>query len=355
MQKSCQDLKIIFIGTPEFGAIILEKLVNSEYKPVLVVTAPDKPVGRKQIITPPPTKISAQKHNIPVLQPEILANSKSEILNSKPDLIVVAAYGQILPKEILEIPKFGCLNVHPSLLPKYRGPSPIQTTILNGDGETGVTIMLMDEKVDHGKTISNFQFPISNKKITYPELLKELAELGAKLLVETIPKWINGEIKPKPQDETKATYTKIIKKEDGRIDWNKSAEEIERQVRAFNPWPGTYGKYEVRSMKYKEKKERILKILEAEVLSCGIKKQIGEVFLTEENELAVKCGPRTKTRTPPTPKFGVEVNRQKQSSFGARALQDCLILLQLQLEGGKPMRGEDFLRGHSNFIGLVLQ
>ena len=179
MKKTSPNLhpsspKIVFIGTPEFGAIILEKLCeanfkpysgrwpNEPFRPVLVVTAPDKPVGRKKIITPPPVKIVAQKYNIPVSQPEILVNSKSQITNSKPDLIIVAAYGQILPKEILEIPKYGCLNVHPSLLPKYRGASPIQYAILNEDKETGVTIILMDKKMDHGKIISNSKFLISN-------------------------------------------------------------------------------------------------------------------------------------------------------------------------------------------------
>jgi len=252
--------KIVFIGTPDFAATILEATVRySLFVVYCVVTAPDKPVGRKQILTPPPVKISAQKYNIPVLQPEILANSKSQITNYKPDLIIVAAYGQVLPKEILEIPKYGCLNVHPSLLPKYRGPSPIQTTILNGDKETGVTIILMDKKIDHGPIISNSKFKIQNSKFTYEELLKKLANLGAKLLIETIPKWINGEIKPKTQAESKATYTKILKKEDGKIDWKKSAEEIERQVRAFYPWPGSF------TFIKKNNKVIRVKILEAEV------------------------------------------------------------------------------------------
>ena len=225
-----QSLNIIFIGTPKFGSIVLEGLIKNDYEHVLVITAPDKPVGRKQILTPPPVKISAQKYNILVFQPEILTNSLDakrtprrvalQITNYKPDLIICAAYGQIIPKEILEIPKFGCLNIHPSLLPKYRGPSPIQTAILNGDEETGATIILMDEKLDHGKIISSSKYQVASN-IYYKELEKELAKLSIKLLIETIPKWVNGEIKPKPQDESKATYTKIIKKEDGKIDWSK--------------------------------------------------------------------------------------------------------------------------------------
>ncbi|MDP2910690.1 MAG: methionyl-tRNA formyltransferase [bacterium] len=279
-------IKIIFIGTPEFGAIILEKLVKNNYKPVLVITNPDKPAGRKQVLTPTPVKLTAQKYKILVEQPEKIQNSKFKIQNLGPDLIITAAYGQIIPKEILKIPKYGCLNVHPSLLPKYRGPSPIQTAILNGDKKTGLTVMLMDEKMDHGKIISNFQFPISNK-ITYQELYEKLALSGAKLLLETIPKWIDGKIKSQTQDEKKATYTKIIKKEDGKIDWKKPAQEIERQIRALNPWPGTFT-----FIKKRGKKIRI-KVCQAE--------------LSENNQLIIK---------------------------------------KLQPEGKKPMSFEDFKKGY---------
>ena len=235
-------IRIIFIGTPEFGAIILEELVKNNYQPFLVITSPDKPVGRKQILTPPPVKLVAQKYKIPIEQPERIKNYESEIRNLKPDLVICAAYGQIISEEILKIPRHGCLNVHPSLLPKYRGPSPIQTTILNGDEKTGVTIMLMDEEIDHGPILAKRELEITNpkSKITYRELHDKLAEIGAKLLIETIPDWISGKIKPKTQDEKKTTYTKIIKKEDGKIDWKKPAQEIERQIRAFNPWPGAF-------------------------------------------------------------------------------------------------------------------
>jgi len=253
-------VKIIFMGTSQFGAIILEGLAQSDYKPCLVITTPDKPVGRKQIMTPPPVKISAQKYNISIAQPEKIKNLESKINNLKPDLGIVAAYGYILPQEILIIPKYGFLNVHPSLLPKYRGPSPIQTAILNGDKKTGVTIILMDEKMDHGPILAQreLEFLIS-KKYTYLELSQELAVKGANLLLETIPRWVSNEIKPMPQDESKATYTKILKKEDGEIDWSKPAEKIERKIRAFNPWPGTFT-----FLKKNDKKLRI-KILEAGV------------------------------------------------------------------------------------------
>jgi len=233
-------IRIIFIGTPEFGAIILEELVKNNYQPVLVITNPDKPVGRKQVLTPPPVKLAAQKYKISIEQPEKIKNSKIKIQNLEPDLIITAAYGQIIPKEILKIPKYGCLNIHPSLLPKYRGPSPIQAAILNGDKETGVTIMLMDEKMDHGPILNQRELEFSILNFQFSKLHDRLADLGAKLLLETIPDWINGKIKPQTQDEKKATYTKIIKKEDGEINWKKPAQEIERQIRAFNSWPGAF-------------------------------------------------------------------------------------------------------------------
>jgi methionyl-tRNA formyltransferase len=254
-------IKIIFIGTPEFGAIILEELVKNNYQPILVITNPDKLAGRKQVLTSPPVRLAAQKYKIPIEQPERIKNLELRIKNLKPDLVICAAYGQIISKEILEIPKYGCFNIHPSLLPKYRGPSPIQTAILNGDKKTGVTIMLMDEKMDHGPILAKRELKITNPKseITYQELHDKLAEIGAKLLIKTIPDWINGKIKPQTQNEKKATYTKIIKKEDGKIDWKKPAQEIERQIRALNPWPGTFT-----FIKKRGKKIRI-KICQAEL------------------------------------------------------------------------------------------
>jgi len=263
IEKICQGVKpkIIFLGTPEFGAIILEGLIKNNYSPVLVITAPDKPVGRKQILTSPPVKKIAEKYNITVTQPEKIKEAAIEIKNLNPDLIICAAYGQIIPKEILEIPKHGCLNIHPSLLPKYRGASPIQTVILNGDKETGVTIILMDEKMDHGPIIDQTKYKIPDD-INHKELDSALAKQGAHLLVKTLPKWINGEIEAKTQDESNATYTKVLKKEDGKIEWKKSAEEIERQIRAFCPWPGTFA-----FIKHKNK------ILRVKILEAGISKE----------------------------------------------------------------------------------
>jgi methionyl-tRNA formyltransferase len=300
MEDNKIKLKIIYLGTPEFGAVVLEGLIKNNYKPILAITAPDKPAGRKQILTPPPVKTLAQKHKILVLQPTRIGSRLSGI---NPDLGIVSAYGQIIPKDILKIPKYGFINVHPSLLPKYRGPSPIQTAILNGDQKTGVTIILMDEKIDHGKIISNFQFPISNKKITYQKLSQKLAELGAELLIKTIPKWINNEIKPQPQDESKATYTKIIKKEDGKIDWSKPAEKIERQIRAFYPWPGSFTFFKKNG-----------KILRVKILEAEISKE------EKPKQLCIKCG------------------------------KNYLAIKKLQPENKKPMTAEDFKRGYGNAI-----
>ena len=312
--------KIIFFGTPVFAAIVLEMLSKSKFKPAAVVTEPDKPVGRKQILTPPAVKVVAQKYNIPILQPEKIRNLKlplgpelgveGEIRNLKPDLMILAAYGQMIPSEILNIPTFGSLNVHPSLLPKYRGASPIQTAILNGDKETGVTIILMDEKVDHGPIITNDKKLITNNKITTEELSKELAEFGAELLIKTLPKWLAGEIRPMPQDDLQATYTRQIKKEDGKIDWQKTAEEIERIVRAYWPWPSAYTKLN----------EKNIKIIKADILESECNERPGTVFLTSDKKIAVACGKNT------------------------------LILQELQLEGKRPMGAQEFFNGHPEII-----
>jgi methionyl-tRNA formyltransferase len=316
------DVKIIFMGTPEFGAIILEKLIEEGYKPVLAITNPDKPVGRKKILTSPPVKLIAQEYNIPTIQPGKIITVKERIQNINPDLIVVAAFGQILPEEILQIPKYGCLNVHPSLLPRWRGASPIQFTILYGDAEAGVTIILMDGKMDHGDIISNIKYPISDIKITYKELEKDLAKIGAELLVKTIPEWIEEEIKPQPQDESEATFTKVLKREDGRIEWGKSAQDIERQIRAFDPWPASYCFWP------KDSKEVRMKILRANVLeqkSHGPFGVEGKTFLAPNSRIAVQTG------------------------------KDFLIIEELQMEGAKPTTSEEFLKGNLDLIGYILE
>lgn len=310
-------LKFIFFGTPEFAAIVLQKLIAAGYVPAAVVCNPDEPVGRKKILTSPSVKrlITDSKWPIEIFQPatksELLAISH-KLLAIEPDLAIIAAYGKIIPKEILEIPKHGFINVHGSPLPQYRGASPIQAAILNGDKETGVTIMEVDEEMDHGAIIVDGKM-IINDDDTYESLSRKLAIFGAELLIKTIPDYISGKMKATEQDHSKATYTKIIKKEDGKIDWSKSAEEIERMVRAYYPWPTTWIIWN----------GKVLKILQTNTSNKDNKK-IGEVFL-KDNELVIKCGKNT------------------------------LIIKKLQLEGGKVLTSKEFLNGHKNFIGSVLE
>lgn len=322
-RQALEKLKIIFMGTPEFGAIILEKLCQTEYKPVLAITPPDKPVGRKQIVTPPPVKISAEKYGIDILQPEKIQSIKQKIRDLNPDLIVLVAYGQIIPKEMLDMPKYGSINIHPSLLPKYRGPSPIQNTILNGDEETGITIIKMSEKIDAGPILTSSKIKITNSKITYSQLMRELTELGANLLIETIPQWTKGAIQPKPQEDSKAIYTNIIKKEDGRIDWQKPADFIERQVRALNHWPSAYTFIDLNDKGVKQLK--ILKASVQEQTKDGPFGTPGKTFLATNDKVAVQTG------------------------------KHFLIIEELQIEGKKPMPVGEFLKGHLKFIGNVLK
>ncbi len=271
-------MNYIFFGTPEFAAVILEKLIKNGFIPKAVVCNPDKLIGRKKILTPPPVKTGIMnyelgiRNKIKIFQPEKLNSSfKFQVLSFKPDFFIVAAYSKILPKEILEIPRLGAINVHPSLLPKWRGPSPIQSTILNGDEKTGVSIILMDEKIDHGPILAmrEVEFPISNFQFSI--LSQKLAELGANLLIEILPKFLTGEIKPTPQDESKATYSKIIKTASGFVDLENLKEstknggwlaaEIERKIRALNPEPGVYTIIN----------DKRLKILEAELIEGKLK------------------------------------------------------------------------------------
>ena len=235
------DLKIIFFGTPDFAVPALKSLINFGYNIEAVITQPEKPVGRAKVILPSPVKKTALEHTIKVFEPHSLKKDEEffkQFKHLNPDLCVVAAYGKIIPSQYLEVPKYGFINIHPSLLPKYRGPSPIQTAILNGDDETGVTIMKVDSEVDHGPTLSFVKHSVSNKD--YKELESELAKLGAELLIDTISKYLNGEIKRQEQDHSQATFTKMFSHEDGKIDWNKPAEKTYNQIRALNPEPGTW-------------------------------------------------------------------------------------------------------------------
>lgn len=276
--------KIIFWGTPFFSAAILEGLIKADFCPILVVTAPDSIKGRGLIKSPSEAKKTAKKWGLEVAEPEKLRQNSaflSQLKELGPDLYIVASYGKIIPREYLEIPSKGALNVHPSLLPQWRGPSPIQATILAGQKETGVTIILMDEEMDHGDIIAQEKINITNPKITYKQLEAQLIDLSIHLLIKTLPQWLDNKIKPIPQNHNEATYCKMIKKEDGLIDFNEPAEIIERKIRAFQIWPNVYF----------IRKDKNYKILEADFFQNEdvLKdRKIGEFFCWDKN-LVVKC------------------------------------------------------------------
>jgi len=232
--------RIVFMGSPEFALPTLRRLAK-QYPVVGVVTQPDRPAGRGRSLRPPPVKSLAESLGLPLIQPERLRTPEAiaQLRAWAPDLIVVAAYGQILRPAVLELPAFGCLNVHASLLPRWRGAAPIQAAILNGDAETGVTIMRMDAGVDTGPILSQRATPILAED-TAGTLGERLAELGAELLLDTLPDYLSGRLLPQPQDESSATFAPMLTRADGALDFNKSVESLARQVRAFNPWPGTY-------------------------------------------------------------------------------------------------------------------
>ena len=296
------------MGTPELSRASLEKLAG-KFPIAAVVTQPDKPRGRDLKLQFSPVKILAGKLKLPVLQPARARDGKfiSELRELKPDLIVVVAYGQILPQTILDLPKFGCVNVHTSLLPKYRGASPIQSAILNGETETGVTIMKMDAGLDTGGIISQALTPILPEDNSQT-LHDRLAQLGAELLVETIPDYIAGKIQPKPQPAEGASYAAKIKKEDGKIDWNEPAEKILDRLRAFTPWPGSF------TFLPAEPKPQLLKIWKSEV--AGNNGQPGTILSADKNGIVVACG------------------------------KGALRILELQREGGRRMSAQEFLAGN---------
>ncbi len=242
--------RVLFYGSPDFAVPTLQALIDSPYRPIAVVTQPDARAGRGRSLRPPPVKELAGEHSIPALQPTRLRERAAiaQIASLKPDLQVVAAYGQIIPVEILDLPKHGTLNVHASLLPRWRGASPISAAILHGDSETGVTIMLVDETEDTGDILRQRSTLIEPTEHA-GQLSDRLAEMGADLLLETIPDWLAGAIVPVAQDSAQATRARRVKKQQGRIDWTASAEQIARHVRAFNPWPAattTLGKTAIR-------------------------------------------------------------------------------------------------------------
>jgi methionyl-tRNA formyltransferase len=247
--------RIVFMGSPDFAVPSLEALVR-HYLLAGVVTQPDRPAGRGRAVVPPAVKDVASRLGIPVMQPEKirLPEAMSQLQAWAPDLIVVAAFGQILRPAVLDLPRYGCINVHGSLLPRGRGAAPIQAAILNGDEETGITIMKMDPGVDTGPILSQRALPIASDD-TGGSLFARMAPLGAELLLETLPRYLSGELVPRPQPVEGATYAPMLKKEDGILDFTLSAVSLERRVRAFHPWPGTWFEW----------KEAPLKVLRAHV------------------------------------------------------------------------------------------
>jgi len=237
--------RIIFMGTPDFAVPPLNALIKSasenDWEVVAVVTQPDRPKGRGKRLTPPPVKIAAEAAGMKVLQPPTLRTEEAvdELAVLQPDVIIVAAFGQILQQNVLDMPPHGCLNIHASLLPRWRGAAPVTAAIRAGDLETGITLMKMDVGLDTGDMIAQRTLPVQSTH-TGGTLTTELAELGAALLVDTLPDWLAGKITPQPQNDGLATLASRLKKQEGAIDWSQSATEIERQVRAFHPWPGTF-------------------------------------------------------------------------------------------------------------------
>ncbi|MFQ6016516.1 MAG: methionyl-tRNA formyltransferase [Anaerolineae bacterium] len=306
--------RILFMGTPGFAVPSLEALIE-RYQVVGVVTQPDRRVGRGRKLLPSPVKKVALGHGLDVLQPKTLRRPEvvENLRSLEPEAIVVVAYGQILRPEVLSIPPRGCLNVHASLLPKYRGASPIVAALLAGENETGITIMLMDEGMDSGPILAQRSLAVLPDD-TAQSLVEKLARLGADLLVETLPAWLRGEIEPQVQDDSRATYTRLVKKEDGLVDWSLSAAEIALRSRAYYPWPSAYTYWQ----------GKLLKLLRTEPLSrwSGSEKP-GEVLGLPEG-VAVATG------------------------------QGALLLKEVQLAGRRSMEAEEFVRGQRGFVGAQL-
>ena len=246
-------MKIAFFGTPRFAQIVLEDLINSPYKPNLVISSPDAKVGRGQQLKRSPVKETALKNHITILEPQTLLGPAflTTIAAVQFDLAILVAFGKIIPKNILKIPKYGFINVHPSFLPKYRGPSPIQSAILAKEEKSGVTIMKLDEEIDHGPILGQAELKIENDD-THDSLAEKLASLGADLLLETLPNYLSGKLKPQPQNHTKATFTEHIKKQDGFINLKNppTPKTFDRMVRAFYPWPTVWTKLEGKVLKF---------------------------------------------------------------------------------------------------------
>lgn len=304
-----EPLRIVFMGTPELAATSLAALLRcSAVRVVGVVSQPDRPRGRDLKLSPTPVKTLALAHTLPVLQPRRAGDETflRELAAWQPDLIAVAAFGQLLPPPLLELPRFGCLNVHTSLLPRWRGASPIQSALLHGDAETGVTIMKMDAGLDTGPIVSQARTPI--EPVDNAQTLHDrLAHLGAELLVQSIPGYVSGRLQPSPQPAGGVTHAVKIKREDGRLDWTQPAPALERRLRAFTPWPGVFTHLPLAGSAV------LLKVLAAEPVACsGVP---GEVLAAGRDGITVACG------------------------------DGALRLTEVQREGGRRLRAAEFLAG----------
>ena len=312
-------MRVVFMGTPDYALPVLEGLLGHGYPVVGVYTRPDRPTGRGRRVTGPPVKVYAQAHHLPVFQPVSLRKEgvAEELASLAPGVIVVAAYGRILPPDVLEVPTKGVLNIHPSLLPKYRGPSPVAAAILDGEAETAVTVMLLDQGMDTGAILAQLRTPVLGTETAW-ELTNRLFKLGAELLLEVLPQWTAGTLWPAPQDEGRATYTRLFAKEDGALDWSLPAIALERRLRAFDPWPGCYTHWEGRR----------LQVLEgAPVDGAGQEGAIGQVVSRSE-----WSGPAVAVVTG----------------------QGLLGLVRVHLEGRQPQAVDVFVRGHPRFLGARL-
>jgi methionyl-tRNA formyltransferase len=305
-------VKIVFMGTPDFSVPILRRLIEDGYEILGVVTQPDRPKGRKKILTPPPVKVEAEKHGIPVFQPHKIKDEEEQrkILELQPDLIVTAAFGQILPKEILEAPKYGCINVHASLLPELRGGAPIHYAIMQGKEKTGVTIMYMVEKLDAGDILTQVEIPIEEKDHV-GTLHDKLSKAGAELLSKTIPLLIEGKITPIKQNDDEATFAYNIKREQERINWSLSGEDIYNHIRGLHPWPVAYTTF----------LGQVMKIWWGEKVKVSEQAAPGTVIRIEKDGFVVATGNHT-----------------------------AIKITDLQPAGKKRMSGEEFLRGAGSSI-----
>ena len=310
-------MRVVFMGTPEFALTSLQHLLLNQYQVVAVYTQPDRAAGRGRSPVSSPVKRAAMEWGLPVVQPASFkeAEAVAQLASFHPDVIVVAAFGQILPQSVLDIPRYQCINIHPSLLPRFRGASPVAAVILAGDEFTGVSIMLMDRGLDTGPVLAQAQVPISVQDTT-GSLTAKLSLIAAQLLLEVLPRWTRGEVIPRPQDESKASYSGEFSKNDGEIDWYLPAVDIWRRVRAFHPWPGCYTEWQGKQ----------LKIIEAVPLPEGDKLEVGQVVALD----------------------------REGAVFGVNTGEGILGILKLQLEGKRTMSSAEFLRGQRQLIGATL-